>query len=835
MMKLAYRVFVVSLFCLSLAVVAIAQTPRVSGTTTTSVDKSKRSAKDDRNIAPTFGTGGPMGGPTGLFTVYDGQTLRRGEYTFSATYSNFDRDPGDVDITEVPINFQVGVTNNFELFFNTDAYRAIKANSPGNLSGFYLPNSRIGGVSPAALILAPSGPGNGAFEGRAVFRPAGTQPFGLFPYQGLSSGNFGLPANQPMGPFFGFGANTVPSIGGVVAGNNGADAFPGLGSIYGSILPGIVFRTACTQSVLAGCARGVVVPTSFTLAPSYLPDAPFLNRTYGESAFSTYTAGGKFRFNDVNDWWGVALVAAYRFYQDNADSVAGFNQLQRGASPGGKWSRGDILVTGAFDGRVAKWMNFAVNAGYHWNSDVKSDLFGDDVTILDRPDEFLLSVGVDFPVNRYFQPIGEFRHLRYVGGRTPNAFENDPYEGLIGARFFPARWVGFSAGYRYHFNQQDADAFGDDTVTQTAWAPCLDFAQPVPGGDGPSCANAFIPFTTTYSGPPPGFRTSSDPHGFFFQAFIGRRNKRQEDIINKPANVTALSVSDSTITLGCPPGQIAGAGASCNESTTVSVTTTASDPENDILTYNYTVSGGRIVGSGANVSWDLSGVAPGSYTITAGVDDGCGLCGQTQTQTVTVANCPDCKVQCQCATVSVSGPPATTNPGDTMTFAANVTPGTYDPTYNWTVSAGTIESGQGTPSITVRTTREMAGSSVTATVDIGGAPVDCSCPVQGSETAGVAPKPDPVLVDEFGAMPNDDIRGRLDLFFAELSNNPNNQGYVINYGTPAQIATRERLIRNHIAFRRFDASRITLVNGGEGTGVSTKLYRVPPGADNPTP
>ena len=84
-------------------------------------------------------------------------------------------------------------------------------------------------------------------------------------------------------------------------------------------------------------------------------------------------------------------------------------------------------------------------------------------------------------------------------------------------------------------------------------------------------------------------------------------------------------------------------------------------------------------------------------------------------------------------------------------------------------------------------------------------------------------------------MPNDDIRGRLDLFFAELSNNPNNQGYIINYGTPAQIATRERLIRNHITFRKFDASRVTLVNGGEGTGQNTRLYRVPPGANNPTP
>jgi len=838
MMKLAYRVFVVSLFCLSLAIAAVAQTPRVSGNTTVSVDKNKRSAKDDRNTAPTFGTGGPMGGPTGLFTVYDGQTLRKGEYTFSAAYSNFDRDPGDADFTEVPVSFQVGVTNNFELFFNTDAYRAVKVNSPGNLSAFYLPNSRIGGISPAAMVLAPGT--TGPLSNRAIYRPAGTQPFLQAPYVG-SLGNLGFPVNQPQGS--NFGQVGIPTIGGVGDGGGGADTFRGLGSTYGSILPGIVFRSACAVVVpnSGTCVigrNGILAPTSFTLAPSYLPDAPFINRTYGESAFSTYTAGAKFRFNDVNDWWGLAVVAGYRWYQDSANSSSGFNQLQRGASPGGKWNRGDILVTGAFDGRVAKWFNFSVNAGYHWNASVKSDLFGSDVTILDRPDELLLSAAADFPVNRYFQPIVEFRSLRYIGGRTPNAFENDPYEALAGVRIFPARWFGFSAGYRYHFNQQDADSFSDDTVTLTSWVPCVSFGSTAPQGEGTtSCSAAFIPVTTSYSGAPPGFRASSDPHGFFFQAFIGRRNKRQEETVNKPANVTALAVSDSEIKLGCQPGFVPREGQACNESTTVSVTTTAVDPENDILTYNYTVSGGRIVGSGANVSWDLSGVAPGSYTITAGVDDGCGLCGQTQTQTVTVAAC-DCIQQCQCATVDVSGPSGITNPGDTMTFTANVTAGTYDPTYNWTVSNGTIESGQGTPSIVVRTTREMAGQNVTATVNIGGAPSTCSCDnVNDSETAGVAPNPEPVLVDEFGAMPNDDIRGRLDLFFAELSNNPNNQGYIINYGTPAQVATRERLIRNHITFRKFDASRITLVNGGDtGSGQpSTKLYRVPPGANNPTP
>ncbi|HMJ07712.1 MAG TPA: hypothetical protein VK468_01825, partial [Pyrinomonadaceae bacterium] len=166
-MKLAYRVFIVTLVLLTLVFAVAAQT--------TQTDSSKRSAKDPRNTAPTVGTGGPVGGATGLFTVYDGDTLRKGEFTFSAAYSNYDRDPGNVDITEVPLSFQIGLTNNIELFFNTDGYRAVKVNSPRNLSGFYMPNSRvfINGAyrSAPAIILAPQGPGTSSFPNAAIFRP----------------------------------------------------------------------------------------------------------------------------------------------------------------------------------------------------------------------------------------------------------------------------------------------------------------------------------------------------------------------------------------------------------------------------------------------------------------------------------------------------------------------------------------------------------------------------------------------------------------------------------------------------------------------------------------
>lgn len=787
-MRLANRALLITLTILTLVLAMSAQTLRPE--------------EDNRNTAPTVGTGGPPGGPTGLFTIYDGQTLRRGEFTFSVAYSNFDRDPGNADFVEVPVSFQIGLNDYLELFFNTDAYRAIKVNSPRNLSGFYLPNSqlRIDGVltRPPAIVL-----GSGAFANSAVFRPGGRQPFVQF-------------------PFVGPGFVTFPTLGSP-GGGGAASNFPLVGSVFGGILPGVVLQTA----IIAGGQA----PTSFTLAPSYLPDAPFINRIYGTSAFSTFTVGAKFRFTGPNNPVGIGVIPFYRFYADNADDFSGFNQLQRGASPGGGGinpfsNRGDIGAVLFADARLRKWANISANLGYIYNSDVKGELGGSsDVTLLDRPDEVLAGIGLDFPVNKYFQPILELRSTQYVGGRTPNAFENSPIDGLAGARIFIARYVGLGFAYRYHFNQQDRDSFDDEEdFTTTTRILC------------PVGSTGCQPFNVTNrsSGIPAGFQPSSDPHGFIVQGFIGRRNVRQGVTFNVPANVDSVTVSDAVIWLGCPPGQRSRSG-KCADDFSANVTTVASDAENDVLTYNYTVNGGRIVGQGANVTWDLTGLRPGTYTITAGVDDGCGFCGQTKTTTIEVRDCDDCFLPCECPTLSVTGPSGAVQPGESMTFTANVSGGTQENiTFNWSVSQGTISSGQGTPSITVDTTG-LDNTTVEATVEIGGTVPECNCPKTASETGVVAGKIIPIPIDEFGPLSNDDVRQRLDAFFSDLQNNPGSTGYIINYGPARQVTARERLIRNHITFRQFDASRIVIVNGGEDAEVRTRLLRVPQGAEPPTP
>ncbi len=807
-MKLANKAFIVTLLMLTLVFTATAQ--------------NLRSAKDPRNTAPTVGGGGATGGPTGLFTVYDGQTLRKGEYTLSAGISNYDRDPGNVDFTTVPLSFQVGLTDNIELFFGTEAYRGVKVNSRRNLSSNYLPNSQFttltGYQSGPAIVLAPRGPGASIYGNSAVFRPAGS-PFVQYPFAGGNAGTYGLSSPFFSGPIFGFGAGTNAQLGVTSSTGGGADLFPGIGSVYGSILPGVVLQTVGLTNNLGGATTGTA-PTVFTLAPTYVADAPFVNRSWGTSSFNSYDIGAKVRLTNIKSPIGFGFVAYYRFYADKADGVSGFNQMQRGSGPGA--NNGDVGVAMFADARLAKWANLSANVEYVYTSAVKGQFPSGKFTLLDRGDEVRASIGVDFPVNKFFQPIAEIRSLQYVGGRTPNAFENDPLDAIVGARIFPTRWFGFSAAYRNNLNQQDRDSFSTGTTSNSSvFVPCR------------VGVTACTPVTinTTINGQPQGFATSTDPHGFIGQVFIGRRDKRQEEIANIPAVVNSVSLSDTVVTLGCAPGTVSEN--ACNDSQTVKVSTSASDAENDVLTYNYTVSGGRIVGTGANVDWDLSGVKAGTYTITTGVDDGCGVCGKTETKTITVEECTGCKVNCDCATLSVSGPSGVTSPGTPMTFTANLSKGD-SVTYNWTVSAGTITSGQGTASIMVDTTG-LEGSNVTATVELGGLEAGCNCPSTASETAGVADKPGSNLTDEFGPLKDDDVKARVDNFYIQLNNDPTAQGYIINYGTAAEIKRRKAQLMKAINFRKYDSSRVTMVDSISSDGQNTKFYLVPAGAENPTP
>src|SRR2546427_12604837 len=114
-------------------------------------------------------------------------------------------------------------------------------------------------------------------------------------------------------------------------------------------------------------------------------------------------------------------------------------------------------------------------------------------------------------------------------------------------------------------------------------------------------------FMTSYSGPALGAsaRQNSFRAGTGFVYRWGIPNPPPPP--NHPP-VAACSVS--------PASLFAGSGDS------VAVHVTASDPDNDPLTYSYTATGGEVEGSGPNARCNSAGVAPGTYGVKCTVDDG---------------------------------------------------------------------------------------------------------------------------------------------------------------------------------------------------------------------
>lgn len=187
-----------------------------------------------------------------------------------------------------------------------------------------------------------------------------------------------------------------------------------------------------------------------------------------------------------------------------------------------------------------------------------------------------------------------------------------------------------------------------------------------------------------------------------------------------------------------------------------------------------------------------------------------------------------------CPEIELKGPSGAILRGETLTYTVHVkTSDSNNLTYNWTVTAGEIIGGQGTSRITIKPPTKLDWS-LTTTVEIKG--LSEGCPDSESETMYVDPPPEAKKIDEFGTATNGNVKMRFDSFMLELQNDPTAQGYILNYGSDREIQKRERQIRNAIAFRKYDAQRITLVRGGETEEtIKTQFWIVPAGATPPTP
>jgi hypothetical protein len=267
----------------------------------------------------------------------------------------------------------------------------------------------------------------------------------------------------------------------------------------------------------------------------------------------------------------------------------------------------------------------------------------------------------------------------------------------------------------------------------------------------------------------------------------------------------------------------------------VQLRATASSLEGRPLRYKWTTNGGRLSGQGANPTWDLSGARPGAYQAVVEVDDGRYLdCVAFSSASIVVTDCPP-PPRPVCPTVNVSCPDVTAE-GQPVIFTANLgsTPG-ITPTYNWTVSAGHIISGQGTPSITVDTAG-LAGQTVRADLDLGG--YGTPCPTSCATSIPIVSKPR--KFDEYCDIARNDEKARLDNYAIQLQGEPGSQGYIFVYpkskARPNEAQARAKRISDYLVNSRgIDASRFTVTIGAAREDWLFELWVVPAGATPPTP
>jgi len=579
------------------------------------------------------------GTSTGLFLTLGPRTLRRGEFTLSASWSNFDRDPGDVDINQIPLSVTFGVTHRLELFVTANVFQQMTSRQPFALSGYQFHGVRraFGGDPLVAF-----GPPIGGREGAAAF----------FPLSGARLGGI-LP---PPGSFFG-------------------------------------------PAILAD-------RPSFVLEWPFFGPATFLSRELGfdversANGLGDVTVGVKAALTEPSGSFPLSVAALLRL-----PSARHLEALARGRSSGAT-DVGVILISA--QNYLGHRLRFVQNIGYVRSGDPK--LGG--VKVLDRRDQLLLNAGVEIAPAQWLVLVAEWANAIAVSSGTPRLNALNPSDLLLGARFYGYEGrIQVGGGWRRLLNQSDGrtipvfqpgrgvspldigsrDANG--FIVNLALARRASILPPPPPNRSPSVtlfvdraevrdgervtveARAFDPDNDvlTYAwtveppvpqeavravgvppGAPPGNRLvletaglnptpGAPPRTFTVTVYVedGRGGVASDRRVitvtspppppppppppapppNRPPVIQDLEIAP----VGTPqvPGQI-------TDGDLLRIRAIAHDPDGDVLVYRWSATAGRWVGIGSEITFDTAGVTigpggpPVTVTITVVVDDGRG-------------------------------------------------------------------------------------------------------------------------------------------------------------------------------------------------------------------
>src|SRR5580704_5511755 len=268
-------------------------------------------------------------------------------------------------------------------------------------------------------------------------------------------------------------------------------------------------------------------------------------------------------------------------------------------------------------------------------------------SVLKVADQMPIGAGLLIFPEKRFQIITEYDGLIYVGKPIQNTSfgARDPVDSVMGFRLYALKNLALDVGYRYNLNltnHQDRNGF----VVKIAFARWPEKPLP-PDSVAASCSaekssvmegsNEFVAATATATdanGRPLNYTWSASggnisgtgPYVRWDSTGLGAGNYSLTARVDNGAGndarcSTSIAVrpkpAPAAPTMSCTANPSA-----VNAGERATITAVVNDVSGTPITYSWQANAGQVIGTGASVQLDTSGLAPGTYTVTGRAENG---------------------------------------------------------------------------------------------------------------------------------------------------------------------------------------------------------------------